>query len=52
VAEIKPVRCAWIEQEPGLSLAELCQRLTKQGVAIKTGALWHQLNKWNLTFKK
>ena len=23
-----------------------------QGIAIKIGALWHQLNKWNLTFKK
>jgi transposase len=52
VAEMKSVLCAWIEQEPDLSLAELCQRLANQGVAIKTGALWHQLNKWNLTFKK
>jgi len=52
VAELKSVLCAWIEQEPDLSLAELCERLAKQGVSIKTGALWHQLNKWNLTFKK
>jgi transposase len=50
VAEMKSVLCAWIEQEPDLSLAELCQRLATQGVVIKTGALWHQLNKWNLTF--
>jgi transposase len=52
VAEMEPVLRAWIEQEPGLSLAELCQRLVEQGVSIKIGALWHQLNKWNLTFKK
>jgi transposase len=52
VADLKFEICAWIEQEPDLSLAELCERLAKQGVAIKTGALWHQLNKWNLTFKK
>jgi transposase len=52
VAGMKSVLCAWIEQEPGLSLAELCERLANQGVAIKTGALWHQLNKWGLTFKK
>jgi len=52
VAEMKSVLCAWIEQEPDLSLAQLCERLAKQGVSIKTGALWHQLNKWNLTFKK
>jgi transposase len=52
VAEMEPVLRAWIEQEPGLSLAELCERLVAQGVSIKSGALWHQLNKWNLTFKK
>ena len=51
-AEMEPVLRAWIEQEPGLSLAELCTRLARQGVAIKIGALWHQLNKWKLTFKK
>jgi hypothetical protein len=33
-------------------LAEFCQRLVAPGVSIKTGVLWHQLNKWNLTFKK
>ena len=43
---------AWIAAEPGLTLAELQQRLASQGIAIKIGALWHQLNKWNLTFKK
>ena len=52
IAEMEPVLRAWIEQAPGLSLAELCERLAGQGVAIKSGALWHQLNKWNLTFKK
>jgi transposase len=52
VATMEPVLRAWIEQEPGLSLTELCQRLVGQGVSIKIGALWHQLNKWNLTFKK
>jgi transposase len=49
---MEPVLRAWIEQEPGLSLVELVQRLIQQGVSIKIGALWHQLNKWNLTFKK
>ncbi len=33
-------------------MAELCERLVEQGIVIKIGALWHQLNKWNLTFKK
>ena len=49
---MEPVLRAWIEQAPGLSLAELCERLAAQGIAIKICALWHQLNKWNLTFKK
>jgi transposase len=51
-AEMESVLRAWIEAEPDLSLSELSERLAKQGVLIKPGALWHQLNKWNLTFKK
>jgi transposase len=43
---------AWIAAEPDLTLAELQHRLGQQGIAIKIGALWHQLNKWKLTFKK
>jgi len=42
----------WIAAEPGLTLAELQERLALQGVSVKVGALWHQLNRWNLTFKK
>jgi transposase len=52
IAEMEPVLRAWIDQEPGLSLVELSERLAEQGIAIKIGALWHQLNQWNLTFKK
>ena len=43
---------AWIEAEPDLALAEICDRLAERGISIKIGALWHQLNKWKLTFKK
>ncbi|MGB7549879.1 MAG: IS630 transposase-related protein [Terracidiphilus sp.] len=52
VAEMESVLRAWIEAEPDLALSELSERLAEQGVLIKPGALWHQLNKWNLTFKK
>jgi transposase len=52
VAEKESVLRAWIEAEPDLTLSELSARLAKQDVLIKPGALWHQLNKWNLTFKK
>jgi transposase len=52
LAEREQVLRDWIATEPDLTLAELRQRLAQQGVSIKIGALWHQLNKWNLTFKK
>ncbi|MCL2590766.1 MAG: helix-turn-helix domain-containing protein [Betaproteobacteria bacterium] len=43
---------AWIQAEPDLSLAQLCQRVAQQGIQIKVAALWHQLDKWKLSFKK
>jgi transposase len=52
LAKSERVLRAWIAAEPDLTLAELQQRLAQQGLSIKIGALWHQLNKWNLTFKK
>ena len=52
LVEMEPVLRAWIAAQPDLTLAELQERLAQQGVSIKIGALWHQLNKWSLTFKK
>jgi transposase len=52
LAGLEPLLRGWIEAEPGLTLAEMQQRLSGQGVAIKLGALWHRLNNWNLSFKK
>lgn len=43
---------AWIKQRADLTLEELCARLSAQGVSIKVSALWHQLDKWHLSFKK
>jgi transposase len=44
---------AWIEAEVDLTLAEICARLAaRAGIQIKVPALWHQLDKWNLTLKK
>ena len=43
----------WIKQTPHLSLAALCERLQKEnGIGLKTTALWHQLDRWGLTYKK
>ena len=52
LADSELVLRAWIAAEPDLTLTELQRRLAEQCVAIKIGALWHQLDKWNLTFKK
>jgi transposase len=52
LAGLEPVLRAWIEAEADLTLAEMQQRLAERGVLIKIGALWHQLNNWNLSFKK
>ncbi|MDH4154518.1 MAG: helix-turn-helix domain-containing protein, partial [Nitrospira sp.] len=43
---------AWLGAQVDMTLAELCERLAEQGILIKTTALWHQLDKWNLTLKK
>ena len=43
---------SWIEAEVDPTLSEICDRLAKSGIEIKVSALWHQLDKWNLTFKK
>ena len=52
VADLEPQIRSWLKKEVDMTLAELCERLAGQGVAIKITALWHQLDKWNLTFKK
>ena len=52
IAGMEPQIRAWIQAEADLTLAEMCQRLAEHGIAIKIPALWHQLDKWNLSFKK
>ena len=52
LAGLEPVVRSWIEQKADLTLAETCARLAERGVTIRVPALWHQLDKWGLTFKK
>jgi transposase len=43
----------WIQEKPDLTLQEILDRLVAEHqVTIKVGALWHQINKWGLSFKK
>ena len=52
VADMEPTIREWLKIEPGLTLAQLCERLEEQGIVIKASALWHQMNKWGLSLKK
>ena len=52
LVEMQSVLRGWIQADPDLTLVEMQDRLAKQGISIKIGALWHQLNQWKLTFKK
>ena len=52
LAALEPLVRNWIEEQADLTLAETCARLAEQGVTIRVPALWHQLDKWGLTFKK
>ena len=52
LAELELLLRGWIKETSDLTLVEMQARLAKQGVAIKIGALWHQLNRWKLTLKK
>lgn len=43
----------WIDQEPDLSLAQMRERLLEQlDIRIGTTALWHRLEKLQLSYKK
>jgi len=52
VAGMESTLRAWLKETGDLTLAERCARLATHGIAIKVPALWHQLDKWKLTFKK
>ena len=53
VAPLEAVVRSWIADRPDLTLGEMCQRLAVDyGVALKAPALWHQLDKWGLSYKK
>jgi transposase len=53
IADLEGCIRGWLIERVDLTLVELSQRMAQQqGVVIKTTALWHQLKKWGLTFKK
>ena len=53
IAHLETTIRAWVEAEPSLTLAQLSERLAlREGVQITMSALWQQLKKWKLGFKK
>jgi transposase len=53
LAPVEPELRKWIAEQPDLALAEMRERLAREfGITIKIPALWHQLNKWGLSYKK
>ena len=53
LAPLEEALRAWIADSPDLTLAEMGERLAREyEVAIGIPALWHQLNKWGLSYKK
>src|SRR6218665_2698027 len=52
LAPVEPMLRESIKDRADLTLREMCERLAEHGITIKAPALWHQLNKWGLSFKK
>jgi transposase len=52
IAHLEETIRGWIAAKGDLTLAELVERLAGLGVTLKIPALWHQLNKWGLRYKK
>lgn len=53
LAPWEPAIRSWIAAQPDLTLAELAARLKAEaGLVLTPPAIWHQLNRWGLSFKK
>jgi len=52
IAHMETTLRSWLRDKPDLTLAELCDMLAEHGISIKIPALWQQLDKWGLSFKK
>ena len=52
IAHFEEMIRGWIEAQSDLTLSQLSDRLNDHGIQIKLPALWHQLNKWGLSYKK
>ena len=53
IAPLEVTIRSWITQKSDMTLKELSERLRNEfDIQLKPGAVWHQLNRWGLSFKK
>jgi len=53
LAALEPVLRSWIEDRADMTLAEMRERLAvEHAVTIQIPALWNQLDRWGLSYKK
>jgi transposase len=53
LAPLEAVIRGWISDEPDMTLAELGTRLSENyGITLTLPALWYQLDRWGLSYKK
>jgi transposase len=52
LAQLESRISAWFRSQPNWTVAKIQELLADEGISIKTGALWHQLDKWGLTLQK
>jgi len=52
IAHMKDEIFGWLQVEPDLTLAQMCERLSLQGIQIKIAGLSKQLIKWGVSYKK
>lgn len=51
--EYEAVLRQWVEQEPGLTLQQLCERCKEQlSITVSTAQMWRHLGRMGLRFKK
>jgi transposase len=52
IAHLEETIRGWLAEKENLTLAEIRQRLSGLGITIREAAIWTQLDKWGLSYKK
>ncbi|MDR2614063.1 MAG: helix-turn-helix domain-containing protein [Candidatus Accumulibacter sp.] len=52
IAHLEGTIRGWLAEKGGLTLVEIRKRLSDLGITIREPAIWTQLDKWGLSYKK